>query len=82
MISLISSLSLKLYLNLLVYHGKSSGFSRNYSAIQNVREHSSGLRNNFGKFSEIFGNGQKSLENHQKRSHQYINIIKEHYTLA
>ena len=70
MISLISSLSLKLYLNSLVYHrnifGSSSkvfGNLRQSSGIfgkfrkisENVRERSSGLRNNFGKSSEIFG---------------------------
>ena len=70
MISVISSLSLKLYLNSLVYHRNSFGSSskvfgnlqkssdifgnfRKFS--KNVRERSSGLRNNFGKFSEIFG---------------------------
>ena len=53
-------LSLKLYLNSLVYHrnifGSSSkvfGNLRTFS--ENVRERSSGLRNNFGKSSEIFG---------------------------
>ena len=70
MISVISSLSLKLYLNSLVYHRNSFGSSskvfgnlRKSSDIfgnfrkfsKNVRERSSGLRNNFGKFSEIFG---------------------------
>ena len=63
MISLISSLSLKLYLNSLVYHrnifGSSSkvfGNLRQSSEIfGNFRERSSGLRNNFGKSSEIFG---------------------------
>ena len=70
MISLISSLSLKLYLNSLVYYRNISGSSSEVfgnflktSDIlgnvrkfpENVRERSSGLRNNFGKFSEIFG---------------------------
>ena len=70
MISLISSLSLKMYLNSLVYHrnifGSSSkvfGNLRKSSEIfgnfwkfsENVRERSSGLRNNFEKSSEIFG---------------------------
>ena len=69
MISLISSLSPKLYLNSLVYHrnifgssSRVSGNLRKSSAIfgkfrkfsENVRECSSCLRNNFGKFSEIF----------------------------
>ena len=68
--SLTSGLSLKLYLNSLVYHrnivGSSSevfGNLRNSSEIfgsfwkfsENVRERSSGIRNNFGKSSEIFG---------------------------
>ena len=59
MISLISSLSLKLYLNSMVYHRNSLrqsseifGHLRKFSG--NVRERSSGLRNNFGKSSEIF----------------------------
>ena len=70
MISLISSLSLKLYLNSLVYHRnifgssskvfgnlrQSSGIFGNFRKFsKNVRERSSGLRNNFGKSSEIFG---------------------------
>ena len=65
-----SGLSLKLYLNSLVYHrnifGSSSevfGNLRQSSDIfgnfqkfsENVRERSSGIRNNFGKSSEIFG---------------------------
>ena len=62
MISLISSLSLTLYLKLLVYIETSLGLPRKYLATfgnlqkfsENVRKHSSGLRNNFGKFSEIF----------------------------
>ena len=70
MISLISSLFLKLYLNLLVYHqnifGSSSKvfgslwkssdiFGNFWKFSENVWERSSGLRNNFGKSSEIFG---------------------------
>ena len=70
MISLISSLSLKLYLNSLVYHRnifgssskvfgnlrQSSGIFGNFRKFsENFRERSSGLRNNFGKSSEIFG---------------------------
>ena len=60
MISLISSLSLKLHLNSLVYHreifGSSSKVFGNLRKIsENVRERSSGLRNNFGKSSKIFG---------------------------
>ena len=70
MISVISRLSLKLYLNSLVYHRnifgspskvlgnlrKSSDIFGNFRKFtENVRERSSGLRDNFGKSSEIFG---------------------------
>ena len=70
MISLTSSLSLKLYLNSLVYHRnifgssskvfgnlrKSSDTFGNFRKFsENFRERSSDIRNNFGKFSEIFG---------------------------
>ena len=70
MISVTSCLSLKLYLNSLVYHRnifgssskvfgnlrKSSDIFGNFRKFpENVRERSSGLRNNFGKSSEIFG---------------------------
>ena len=73
-ISLISSLSLKLYFNSLVYHRNIFGSSfkvfgnlRNSSDIFGIfgnsrkmlREHSSGLRNNFGKSVEIFGRWSK-----------------------
>ena len=86
--SVISSLSFKLYLNSLVYHrnifGSSSkvfGNLRQSSDIfgnfpkfsKNVRERSSSLRNNFEKSSE---SGRKSSEDHQKRRHQYIYVIK------
>ena len=88
MISVISSLSLKLYLNSLEYHrnifgsssevfsnlGKSSDFFGNFRKLsENVRKRSSGTRNNFGKSSE---GGRKSSENHQKRRHQHVYIIK------
>ena len=88
MISVASGLSLKLYLNSLVYHrnifGSSSkvfGNLRTSSDIfgnsrkfsGNVRKRSSGLRDNFGKSSE---SGRKSSENHQKRRYQYVYIIK------
>ena len=85
MISVISSLSLKLYLiNSLVYHRNIFGSSlkvfgnrrqsldifRNFQKfLENVREHLSGLRNNFGKSSE---SGRKSSENHQ---HAVINMF-------
>ena len=80
MISVTSGLSLKLYLNSLVYHrnifGSSSkvfGNLRTSSDIfgnvrkfsENVRERSSGLRDNFGESSEIFGKWSKSSEKHQ-----------------
>ena len=83
-----SGLSLTLYLNLLVYHRnifgsssevfgslrKSSDIFRNFQKFsENVRERSSGIRNNFGKSSE---GGRKSSENHQKRRHQHVYIIK------
>ena len=88
MISLISSLSLKLYLNWLVYRrnifesslevfGNFQKLSETRDHdLKNVREPSSGLRSNFGKSSEIFGNSRKSLENYKKRRHQYVYIIK------
>ena len=75
MISVISSLSLKLYLNSLVYHRNTFGSSSkvfgnlrksSYSFgnfrkfAENVRERSSGLRNNFRKSSEIFGKSSKT----------------------
>ena len=70
MILLTSSLSLKLYLNSLMYHRnifgssskvfdnlrKSSDIFRNFRKFSaNVRARSSGFRDNFGKSSEIFG---------------------------
>ena len=84
MISLISSWSLELYLNLLVclrnIFGSSSkvfGNLRKFSEIlEKCWERSSGLRKNFGKSSEIFG---KSSEN------TVISMFlwqKNHYTLA
>ena len=75
MISVISSLSLKLYLNSLVYHRnifrssskvfgnlrKSSDIFQSFRKFsENVRQRSSGLRNNFGKSSEIFGISSKT----------------------
>ena len=49
----------------------SSGLPRESSA--NVRERSSGLRNNFAKSSE---SDRKSSENSEQRRHQYVYIIK------
>ena len=71
-ISLMSTLSLKLYLNSLVYHrnifGSSSEVFGNFRKFsENVRKRSSGLQNNF---SQIFGNLWKvvgNVANHQKR---------------
>ena len=84
MISLISSLYIKLYLNSLAYHRnifgssskifgnlwESSDIFGNFRKFSEIfRERSSGLRSNFGKFSE---SGRKSSESHQKRRHQYV----------
>ena len=86
-ISLTSGLSLKLYLNSLVYHrnifGSSSkvlGNLRKSSDIfgnsrGNVREHSSGLRDNLKNLWKSSEGGRKSSENQQKRRHQYVYII-------
>ena len=81
MISLISSLSLKLFLNSLVYD-------------RNIFTPSLKVFGNLQKFQKMFGNvhlafktilenlwkslksGWKSLENHQKRCHQYAYVIK------
>ena len=87
-ISLTSGLSLKLYLNSLVYHrnifGSSSkvlGNLRTSSEIfrkfsENVRERSSGLRDKLKNLRKSSEGGRKSSENHQKRRHQYVYIIK------
>ena len=85
MISLISSFSPKLYLNLLVYYQNIFGSS--LKAFGNLRK----FYDIFGKGSgtfvwpseqcwKIFGNLRKSLKNGKKRRHQYVYIIKEHYT--
>ena len=58
-ISLISGLSLKLYLNSLVYHRNIFGSSS--KVLGNLRKSSEG--------------GRKSSENHQKCRHQYVYII-------
>ena len=80
-ISLTSGLSLKLYLNSLVYHrnifgsfSKVLGNLRKFS--ENVRERSSGLRDNLKNLRKSSEGGRKSAENHQKRRHQYVYIIK------
>ena len=92
MISKISSLSLKLHLNSLVYHRNIFGSSFNVFSnlwkslhifincrkfLENVWEHSSGLRNNFGKSSKknwkVVGNLWKIIKTCR---HQYVYIIK------
>ena len=88
MISLISSLSLKLYLNSLVYHRNIFG---SFSKVFGNPRKSSGI---FGNFRKMFGSvrpafgtilnflrkcsegGRKSSGNHQKRRHQHVYIIK------
>ena len=79
MISLISSLPLKLYLKSLVFNrsifrssSKVFGNLRR-DIFENVWERSSCLRNNFGK---SLGSGHKSSENRQKHRHKYVYIIK------
>ena len=69
MVSLILSLTLKLYLNSLVYGlpQKSSAIFRNIrlafgKTLENLRESSK--------------SGRKSSENRQKRRHQYVYIVK------
>ena len=88
MISLISSLSYKLYLNSLVYHRKNFGSSSN--VFGNLRKSSEILRNSWKMFGNIrlafksvlenfrksSESGRKSSENHQKRRLQYVCIIK------
>ena len=88
MISLTSSLSLKLYLNSLVYHrnifGSSSkvfGNLRTSSDIlANSRKMLGNVRLAFGTILEYLGksskSARKSSKNHQKRLHQYVYIIK------
>ena len=66
-ISLTSGLSLKLYLNSLVYFRKFS---------ENIRERSSGLWDNLKNLRKSSEGGRKSSENHQKRRHQYVYVIK------
>ena len=64
MVSEISSLSLRLYLNLLVYDRNIFGSSSNVFGnlrkfSENVRQRSRDLRANFGESSEIFGKCSK-----------------------
>ena len=91
MISVTSGLSLKLYLNSLLYHRTIFGSSS--KVFGNLRK-SSDIVGSFGNSRKIFGNvrlvfgtilenlrkysesGRKSSENHQKRRYQYVYIIK------
>ena len=62
-----SSLSLKLYLNSLVYDRKIFGssskvFGNLWKISENVRERSSGLRNNFGNLRIVVGNLPKIVK--------------------
>ena len=90
-ISLTSGLSLKLYLNSLVYHRnifgssskvlgnlrKSSDIFGNFRKFsENVRERSCGLRDNLKNLRKSSEGGRKSSENHEKRRHQYVYVIK------
>ena len=92
MISLISSLSLKLHVNSLVYDRNITGtslkvFGRLRKFSKNVRERSSGLRNNFwkssaifGKWSEIFGKSSitpSSESLYNKKNDHTCNILYE-----
>ena len=87
MISVTSGLSLKLYLSSLVYDrtifGSSSKVFGNFRKsldifgnfrkfLENVRERSSGLRNNFGKSSDIFGRWSEVFGKSSKRRHAPI----------
>ena len=88
MLSLISSLSHKLYLNSLLYDQNIFGSSskvvcnlRQSSVIfGNFRKMFSNVRATFGQILENHRNssesGQKSSENRQLRRHQYVYIIK------
>ena len=92
--SVISSLSLKLYLKWLVYHRNIFGsssivfgnlrkllgiFGNSWKMFGNVRLAFGTILENVQKSSE---SGWKSSENHQKHCHQYVYMIKKHYTLA
>ena len=92
MILLISSLSLKLHLNSLVYHRNIFGSSS--KVFGNLRKSLALSSEIFGNSRKMLGNvclafrtilenfrkssesGQKSSENHQKCRHQYSYIIK------
>ena len=88
MISVTSGLSLKLYINSLVYHRNIFGSSS--KVFGNLRTSSEILGNSrkmFGNVRLVFGtilenlrksseSGRKSSENRQKRRYQYVYIIK------
>ena len=57
-------------------------FSNLGNFSENVRERSYDLPKSFGEFRKSCVSSPKSWENHQKRRHQYVYIIKEHYRLA
>ena len=80
-ISLISSLSLKLYLNSLVYHrnifGSSSKVFRNLWTSSEIFGNSPKMFSNVCQaFRTILENLRKSSENHQKCHHHYVYMIK------
>ena len=93
-ISLISSLSLKFNLDSLVYHPNI--FRSSPKVFGNLQKSSEIFRNSRKMFRNvslafriILENlrkspecSHKSSENHQKRHHQYVYIIKKHYMLA
>ena len=88
MILLISSLPFKLYLNSLVYHRNIFGSSSKvFGNLQQSSEIFGNSRKMFGNVSLAFGTilenlrksskgGRKSSENHLKRLHQHVYIIK------
>ena len=81
MISVTSGLSLKLYLNSLVYQrnifGSSSKVFVNFwKSSENVLERSSAFRTILENLRKSSESGRKSSENHQKRRYQYVYIIK------
>ena len=94
MISVTSGLSLKLYLNSLVY--RQNIFGSSSKVLGNLRKSSDIFRNfwnsrkMFGNVPLVFGtileNLQKSLENHRKRRCQYVyvtslNVFSGRYSL-
>ena len=86
MISLISSLSLKLYFNLLVYDRNIFGSSSKSTIFGNLWVSLEIFRKCLA-FGQVLENlrksaesGRKSLENRQKRYHQCVYIIKKNIT--